>query len=102
MQLYYWLKWKLNNLNQDKCYRTLIIYSSDPQPTLIPLAAETPTTTNTPTIINPPIITQADQSSSESSFMGSTAYMVILIIVNVIGIGVIITLIIKTLAKKQV
>lgn len=105
--------YKENKLSDTEVVELTVEECTNPQQTTPPQTTTAPppiTTTpppittqpGQPTIINPPIITQADQSSSESSFTSSTAYMVILIIVNVIGIGVIITLIIKTLAKKQV
>ncbi|MFC1704848.1 hypothetical protein ACFLZ6_00795 [Nanoarchaeota archaeon] len=58
-----------------------------------------PSTTNTPTIINPPIITQKE--SSKEGLFSSPWYIAILVAVNVIGIGVLIFLIVKTLRKNQ-
>ena len=59
------------------------------------------TTTTAPTIINPPVITQADQTSTELSFADTPAYVFILVLVNVIGIAVLITLITRTLIKRN-
>ncbi|MBW2985000.1 hypothetical protein KY361_07810 [Candidatus Woesearchaeota archaeon] len=65
----------------------------------------TPTTTTTQpdqTVINPPIITQPTQTSvEEESFTSTPAYMWILIIVNVIAVGVIVTLIVRKFVLKK-
>ncbi|MBW2980103.1 hypothetical protein KY360_01650 [Candidatus Woesearchaeota archaeon] len=67
------------------------------QQTTVPQYTQQP---SQPTIINPPIITQPEQSSVEVSFMNTPAYVIILVLVNVIGIAVIIFLVTKTLIRK--
>jgi hypothetical protein len=72
-----------------------------PTQTTVPTYPTTTQPTQGQTIINPPIITQPEQSSVEVSFMDSAWYVVLLVLINVAGIGVLIFLVIKTIQKRQ-